>query len=141
VSVPGFALLWFGDCWERLFREGERRSSGRSISSEIEAPRSSGTSASAGERVDLVRQDSSEAGRTRIEGWFFGISCRCAPSHGLLADRLCRFFGSGENENWELDFGRDFRNNTDWSVWKAASVATSADTLHSSEDEGTGVDW
>jgi hypothetical protein len=54
---------------------------------------------------------------------------------------LCRFFGSGENENWELDFGRDFRNNTDWSVWKAASVVGSADTSDSSEDEGTGVDW
>lgn len=52
----------------RLFREGKRRSSGRSASSEVEAPRSSRTSASAGGRVDHVRQNSSEVGRTRIEG-------------------------------------------------------------------------
>jgi len=85
---------------ERLSREENQRSSGRSISSEIEAPRSSGTSASAEGRADHVWQDSSEASWTHVEGWFFGIGGRCAPSHGLLADRLSRFFGSDENENW-----------------------------------------
>jgi hypothetical protein len=90
--------------------------SGRSASSEVGAPRSSGTSASAGGRVDHVRQDSSEERRTHVEGRFFGIGGQDAPSHGLLADRLCRFFGSGENENWKNGFGRDFRNDTVWSV-------------------------
>jgi hypothetical protein len=109
VSVPGFALLWFGGCSETLSRVS---------AASVRKVGFFGSRSTADLMEPLlwwresqahVRQDSSEVGRTHAECRFFGIDGRHATNRGLLADRLGRLFGGDDNETWELGFGRGDR--------------------------------